>query len=78
MLSAATTSLANNANTLFPHRDDCEAATGYVLPPLSAYCQRSAQTSTSSFCRRGREPLPDGFGAQELRGVAQCIADGCA
>ena len=53
MLSVVTTSLANNANTLYTHRDECEAATGYVLPPLSAYCQRSAQASTSSFCRVG-------------------------
>ena len=40
--------------------------------------QVARRTSTSSFCRVGREPLLDGFGTQELRGVAQCIADGCA
>ena len=47
MLSAATTSLANNANTLFPHRDDWEAATGYVLPPLSADSEPGGTFQTS-------------------------------
>ena len=47
MLSAATTSFANNANTLFPHRDDCEAGTGYVLPPLSADSEPGGTFQTS-------------------------------